>query len=257
MPTSVPNGSNNILLRCRPHNNRRKLRRKHSCRPTQGARQDCWASNPRVYMLASLLCLKQSYPQPRCCQASRFRHSHSRHMLVIEQHLPPGTLANLDRLHVLCTSRSCRSSRQTRCIFSSRHPHNQACSNCNRTRARKNNLHRPSTSITGCLQHHNKRRTQAAIRQRRPQVNTNLRPLPHTNPVNVRRLMRLTVSTSAPPRSGRPKALTQRLRLQHRRHNPIPHRPSRMYRRHRHQRPDEEDTYEPVQMHLHEVQRVL
>ena len=141
---------------------------------------------------------------------------------------------------------------RTRCTFSNRHLH----TSYNRLKTRRSNRRHLFTFTIGCLRHRNRRSTQAAIYQRRPQVNTKPRPPPHTNLVNVRRLMRLTVSTSAPPRSGRPKALTQRLHLLHRHTSPTHRRPSHMYRRHRHQHLDHEDMHEPVQMYLQEVQRV-
>lgn len=237
------------------HRHRRRRRRRHNY-PLSLDERGYWVSNRRRCTLASLQYHRQFFRLQRYCQASLCQR-HLNSMLANEQFRARVTVDLPRRLLGLSISRNCRSSQPTRCIFSSHHQHNLAYSNCNRHRPRRNNLRHPSTSTIGYLRHHNKRRMQAEIRQRRPQVNTNLRPPPHTNPVNVRRLMRLTVSTSAPPKSERPKALTLRHRLQHRHLNHIHHRPSRMYRRHRHQHPDDEDTHEPVQMHLHEVQRVL
>lgn len=258
MPTSVPNGSNSTPHRCKLRISRLKHKHmhKHSCPLSFDERRGCWAHNHRPCSLASLQYHRQSFRQRLCCQANHCQHHHS--STPAKDHRRARRMLGHPRPSLdLSISRSCRSSLPTRCTFSNRHQHNRACNNCNLPRLRKSNLRHPSTSTTGYLQRHNRRRTQAEIRLRRPQVNTNLRPPLHTNPVNVRRLMRLTASTSAPPRSGRPKALTQRHRPQHRHPNPIHHRPSRMYRRHRHQRPDDEDTHEPVQMHLREVQRVL
>ena len=254
MPTLVPSGSSSILLMCRSRISRRKHRHKHSFLLSFEERQDYWVNSSKLCMLDSLQCHKLSFRQLQYYQVSLFQHSRS--MLAKEQHQLQAILGRLRQHLVPCTSRSCLNSLQTRCISSNHHRRNLVCSSCNRRRMRRSSPRLRFTSTTGYLPHH-RRRTQAATRRRRPQVNTNLRPLPHTNPVNVRRLMRLTVSTSAPPKSGRPKALTQRHRPQHRHHNPIHHRPSRMYRRHRHQRPDDEDMPEPIQMHLHEVQRVL
>jgi hypothetical protein len=254
-PTSVRNGSSNTLHRCKLRTSRHRHRHRHNCLLSFDER-GCWVNNRRLCTLVSLRYHRHSFRLQRYCQASRCQH-HLNSILANEHPQVRVTVDLPRRLLGLSISRSCRSSQPTRCTFSSPHQHNRAYSNCNRHKPRRSSLRHPSTSTTGCLPHHNRRRIQAETRQRRPQVNTNLRPPPHTNLVNVRCLMRLTVSTSAPPRSGRPKALTQRLRLQHRHPNPIHHRPSRMYRRHRHQHPDDEDTHEPVQMHLHEVQRVL
>jgi hypothetical protein len=254
-PTSVRNGFNNTLHRCKPRTNRHRHKCRHSYLLSFDER-DYWVNNRRRCTLANLRYHRQFSRLQRCYQASRCRYRLN--SMLAKEHLQVRVMVGLPRqLLDLSISRSCRSSQPTRCTFSSRHQHNRESSNCNRHTPHRNSLRHPSTSTTGYPPHHNRRRTQAEIRQQRPQVNTNLRPLPHTNLVNVRRLMRLTVSTSAPPKSGRPKALTQRHRPQHRHHNPTHHHPSRMYRRHRHQRPDDEDTHELVQMHLHEVQRVL
>jgi hypothetical protein len=259
-PTSAPSGFNNTHRKCKLPTH--KLKRRRRFLPIFDEKQDYLVNNRRRFTLVNLQCRRQSFHQLQCCRANLCLHNRSMLRFLRQRMLAKGQHRRLVRPVPLClrlaliTSRSCRSLRQTRCTFSNHQRRNLAYNY--RITADQNHPRHPSISTTGCLQHHNRTRAQQAdIRQRHPQVNTNLRLLPHTNPVNVRRLMRLTVSTSAPPKSGRPKALTQRNRPQHRHPNPIRHRPSRMYRRHRHQHPDDEDTHEPVQMHLQEVQRDL
>ena len=254
MPTSAPNGFNNTLHKCKLRSNKRKFkpRHRHSYRLNFEERRGFWVNHSRRCILDSLHFHRQSPHQLQYCQVSLSQHSHNKLLLVREQHRLPGLLVSQPLLLVLFISRNCRSLPQTRCTYNNRHLH----TSYNRLKMRRSNRRHLFTSTIGCLRHRNRRSTQAAIYQRRPQVNTKPRPPPHTNLVSVRRLMRLTVSTSAPPRSGRPKALTQRLHPLHRHTSPIHRRPSHMFRRHRHQHLDHEDMHEPVQMHLQEAQRV-